>query len=245
MTLPVPSVSPDYRDLSDWVVMRILEAIKGGQIKPGERLVERDVAAQLSVSRAPVRDAFYKLENLGVLVRKQPRANYVRSWTNREVAEVLFILDALILLSVQLATDRLSADHLAELEQNIEQTRAAVAAGSKNVWEQVGLDLAFHLTIARASGNSLLVEQIEALWRPMQICMADYLARFGREFSLRQHQELLEVLKQGDAQRAEEMTRSHQRESQAAILKALQADPVEEPGDPEPASLIPAAVHAD
>jgi DNA-binding GntR family transcriptional regulator len=231
--LPVPNVSPEYRDLSDWVVMQILEAIKGGQIRPGERLVERDVAAQFSVSRAPVRDAFYKLEKLGVMVRKQPRANYVRSWTNREVAEVLFILDALILLSVQLAADRLSADHLAELEQIVEQTRAAVAAGSKNVWEQVDLDLAFHLTIARASGNSLLVEQIEALWRPMQICIADYLARFGREYSLRQHQELIEVFKQGDVRRAEELTRSHARESQIAILKALQAGSIEEPASLE------------
>ncbi len=222
--MPVPSDSPAYRDLSDWVVQKILDAIRDGLIRPGERLVERDVATQFSVSRAPVRDAFYKLEKLGVLVRKQPRTNYVRSWTNREVAEDLLIMDALILLSVQLAANHVSPEDLAHLEQIVDQTQSAVAEGSTNVWEQVELDFRFHITIARASQNSHLAELIEALWRPLQLCMADYLATVGREFSLRQHKELLEVLRQGDAHRAQELTRNHARESQAAILNALQAD---------------------
>ena len=220
--MPVPAESPAYRDLSDWVVTKILEAIKNGSIKPGERLIERDVAERFSVSRAPVRDAMHKLERLGVVVRQPPRATYVRSWTDRDIAEVLLILDALILLSVHLAGERLEPDDLVELEQIVEETRAAVTAGSSDVTEQVELDLKFHLAIARASQNARLLELIETLWLPLEFCMKDYLAEVGRVFSLRQHEELLEVFRLGDVQQAEALTRSHAQESQQAILKALE-----------------------
>ncbi len=220
--MPVPAESPAYRDLSDWVVTKILEAMKNGSIKPGERLVERDVAERFSVSRAPVRDAMHKLERLGVVVRKPPRATYVRSWTDQDVAEVLLISDALILLSVQLAVPRLAPDDITELERVVEETRSAVRAGSSDVAEQVALDMEFHLTIAKASRNARLAELIETLWLPLVICMKDYLAEVGRVFSLRQHEELLEVFRLGDVRQAEALTRSHAQESQQAILKALE-----------------------
>jgi len=205
--LPVPTESPAYRDLSDWVVTKVLEAMKNGSIKPGERLIERDVAERFSVSRAPVRDAMHKLERLGVVVRKPP---------------VLLISDALILLSVQLAVPRLTPDDITELERVVEETRSAVRAGSSDVAEQVALDMEFHLTIAKASRNARLVELIETLWLPLEFCMKDYLAEVGRVFSLRQHEELLEVFRLGDVQQAEALTRSHAQESQQAILKALE-----------------------
>ena len=109
--------TPDYRDLSEWVAVKIMNGIRDGDIVPGERLVEHDVAARLGVSRAPVRDALRRLEVLGVVVRRAPRGYFVQTWTERDAMEILLLLDAVINLSVRLAIGRLSAADFAQLEQ--------------------------------------------------------------------------------------------------------------------------------
>lgn len=81
--MPVPSDAPAYRGLSEWVALKLLDAVKRGAIAAGEQLVERDVATRLGVSRAPVRDAFQRLERLGVAERDQARNLRVRQWTPR------------------------------------------------------------------------------------------------------------------------------------------------------------------
>ncbi len=123
------SESPVYRDLTDWVVLCVLESVRRGDIRPSERLVEHEVATRFGVSRAPVRDALHKLETLGVVERRRPRGVYVRSWTDQDATEVLELMDALILLSVQLSVDKLSTDDLRELAEVVEESGPTVRVG--------------------------------------------------------------------------------------------------------------------
>ncbi len=219
--MPVPAVSPAYRDLSSWVAMQILEAIKSGQITPGERLVEREIAERFGVSRAPVRDAIHKLENLGVVVREGSRATYVRSWTATDAVNLVVLLDAMIALSVRLAAIRLQPEDLAELESIVEETRAAVANDPDNAGEQVALDVKFHLVIARVSGNPQLRELIETLWIPVSLYHEQFLASVGRWYSLQEHTELLEALRRGDPDEAETCARGHAQKGMTIVVRAL------------------------
>ena len=228
--MPVPTTLPEYRNLSDWVVLKILDAIREGLIQPGERLTERDVAGKFNASRAPVRDAIRELEKLGVVARRPSRAICVRNWTRRDAAEVLVILDALIVVSVQLCIDCLRPDDIAELEEIVNQTRLAVTAKSNNVEEQLELDFRFHRVIMRASGNRRLVELFENLNLPLQLYQQDFLASVGRVYSLRTHGELLEALKRRDLDEAVECTMRHVQESQTAVIKILQ-EPAAVAGD--------------
>lgn len=148
--MPLVSESPAYRDLSDWVVLRVLDAIRNGRIRPGDRLVEHDVAATFGVSRAPVRDALHKLETLGVVERRQPRGVYVRSWSDQDATEVVELTDALILTSVQLGADRLTDEDLAELESLLLEAAAVANSAEDDPARRQELDLQFHLVIARA-----------------------------------------------------------------------------------------------
>ena len=219
--MPVPRTSPEYRDLSDWVVARVLQAIRDGSIKPGERLVERDVAERFSVSRAPVRDAIHKLEKLEVIERDSSRATHVRSWTNRDAAELLLMLDALVLLAVQMAVGYLSPNDLELLHANLDRAKVAAEAGTPDVAEQMRRDAEFHSIIAEASGNKRLAAHMAGMWSTLEMCDMDFLAMAGRGFDIQFHADLLDVLRRGDANEVGLFARRRQRQCQEAILRAL------------------------
>ena len=121
--MPLPSTTPQYRDLSEFVVLGLLDAIRSGTIQIGERLVERDIGERLNVSRAPVRVALQRLEKLGIIEREVARGFRVRQWSQRDAVEIFLLLDSLILLSVYLSVGRLRPEDVVELDSNIEQTR--------------------------------------------------------------------------------------------------------------------------
>src|ERR1019366_10369144 len=142
------SSKPVYRALTDWVVLKILEGVRKGDLVPDQRLSEQDLAKRFDVSRAPVRDALHRLEQIGVVERRLPRGSYVRRWTDADRAEVLALLDALILLSVQLSVGRLTPDDFAKLEQIIEESKQVASNDSQEDRLQIQRDANFHLIIA-------------------------------------------------------------------------------------------------
>jgi DNA-binding GntR family transcriptional regulator len=218
--MPIPEVSPEYRSLSDWIVLKVLEAIRNGEIKSGEALVERKLADTLSLSRAPVRDAIHKLERLDVVERIGPRA-FIKTWTDADVVETLQLLDALIAYSIQLSIGLLKPEDFNELEKIISETKSSIAQNSNNIKEQISLDFKFHLTIAKACQQKRLVTLIENLWLPMELYMETFLSGVGRDFSLHTHEELLEALKHGDMELALKCAKRTTDMSQKVILEAL------------------------
>lgn len=212
---------PDYRDLSQWVVVRILSAIREGLIEQGERLVERDVAERFSVSRAPVRDAFHKLERLGVVERMHPRGINIRAWTEHDAAEILYLMDALILLSIKLAVTRLSEEDFRTLEDILEKTERNAATAACDRRQQLALDVEFHQVIARASGHARLCELLAKLTLPIDLWPDAFLQRIVPSFSLRQHRELLAALRTGDRSTAVACVLRHQEETEGLEMALL------------------------
>jgi DNA-binding GntR family transcriptional regulator len=159
------AAGPRYRDLSDWVVLKILDEIRKGTLKSGQRIFEDDLAGQYGMSRAPVRDATHKLERLGVVERRPPRGVFVREWTDADRAEVLKILDALIELSAEEATGHLTDADFAQLEAILDEARHEDGQ-SVDSTEQARRDARFHLVIAERAGNRRLVELMEQLMLP-------------------------------------------------------------------------------
>ena len=209
---------PEYRDLSEWVVLRILDAIRSGTILAGERLVERDIADRFDVSRAPVRDAFHRLERIGVLERKHPRGVSVLSWDEHDAMEIIYLIDALIFMSIKLAVGRLNDEDFDALEEIVEQTRQNMSAEPVDRRQQMALDIRFHEIIAHASGNQRLDAMLKRLTLPMDLWPQAFLQRIVPSFSYRQHAELLAVLKRGDRAAAVECVVRHQQETEALEL---------------------------
>ena len=124
--------APEYRRLSDWVVGRIIAALREGLLLPGQVLVERDLAEMLSVSRQPVRDGLRTLEHLGVVV-SEGRKTYVRSWLPVDVADTQVIMNELTLLALRLAAPRISDDDIAELRKIAEESRSRARSRLKRL----------------------------------------------------------------------------------------------------------------
>jgi DNA-binding GntR family transcriptional regulator len=216
---------PDYRGLSEWVVLKVIDGVRKGTFVPGERLLEEDLARRFAVSRAPVRDAMHRLENLGVVERKMPRGVFVTHWTADDRAEVLAIVDALILASVQLAVHRLVDADFEALGHIIVSIQAEVD-GRRSVPDLAISDAAFHRIIAVASGNRRLVDLLENLSIPLGLYgnSDDY---FSPEEWLRIHTGLLETLRLRDEDAAVARVCTNRRESMDILLRSHDAAPRE------------------
>jgi len=213
------SEKPVYRALTDWVVLRILEGVKKGEFVPDQRLSEEDLAGRFDVSRAPVRDALHRLEQIGVVERRPPRGLYLRTWTNEDHAEVLALIDALNLLAVQLSFGKLTGDDFAQLERIVEEAKQSTDSGIDEDRKQIQRDADFHLTVARASGNRRLVELMERLMLPCVLYVTEAHDYLQRDFWVNIHGSLLEALRSGNLQYAETRSISNARVIREIMFK--------------------------
>jgi len=213
--------APEYRSLPEWLVLKVINGVRNGTFVPGQRMLEKDLASHFGVSRAPVRDAMHRLESLGVLERPGPRGFCVTHWTDHDRAEVLAIVDALILASIELAIDRLTEEDFAALDAIVASVRAMSGAGGPGV----GLssqDALFHRIIAVASGNRRLLALIDNLSVPLGLYggTADY---YSPEEWVRIHGALLETLKQRDLDAAIAQFWINKRETLDILLRSREA----------------------
>ena len=197
------SSKPVYRALTDWVVLKMLDGVRKGEFVPDQRLSEEELAKRFEVSRAPVRDALHRLEQIGVVERRPPRGMYVRSWTDADHAEVHALVDALNLLAVQLSFGRLTEEDFAQLERILEEASQATETGIEEDRRQIQRDSDFHLIIARASGNRRLVQLMEQLMLPGVLYVTEAHDYLQRDFWLHIHGGLLEALRSGNLEQSE------------------------------------------
>jgi len=181
MTADSDPVSAHLRSQTDVVIDGIKEMLTRGELLPGERLlVEKDLAAQLGVSRGSLREGIRALAALGIVETRQGDGTYVTALDPRtllgplgfladlqqpaQAADLLAVRRVLEAESVALAAVRLTDDQLAELEDLLAGVDAMLSDDPSMDLDAVILaDTAFHRTIARASGNPPLAALIETL----------------------------------------------------------------------------------
>ena len=104
-----------YLPLRDVVFHTLREAILKGDLRPGERLMELQLASKLGVSRTPIREAIRMLEQEGLAVTIPRKGAEVAKMTEKDMEDVLQIREALDELAVQVACDKMTAQQLKEL----------------------------------------------------------------------------------------------------------------------------------
>ncbi len=151
-------MTPDgeYESEVERATRAIRDEILDGIREPGSRLVERDLAAELGVSRVPVREALKTLVAEG-LVTPRPRTwAIVREFSPADVADLNEVRSALEVLTFRLAASRRTREGLARLRTVLDAEHAAVAAGDTLAARHAAAD--FHATVTSIAGNDLLVE---------------------------------------------------------------------------------------
>ena len=151
----------EYLPLRDLVFNTLRQAILKGELKPGERLMEIQLAEELGVSRTPVREAIRKLELEGYVIMMPRRGTYVANLSIRDINEVFEIRTSLESLSNGLAAERITNEELEQLQ------RLLVEIGNdieKNDMEKiVEVDTKFHDLLYQASRNQRLIGIISNL----------------------------------------------------------------------------------
>ncbi len=197
----------------------ILMNIVLGRFKAGDRLIERDLVAQLGVSRTPIRQAIQKLESLGLVRCFPKRGAVVTEFSPTDIEALYFMRLHQERLAAKLAFHNLGPDDIASL-QAINRDLQTCLKKDRNLFEMIEIDRKFHHTIYQASGNRFLTQMIDEL-RLKCYVIAYYawrdIERVKR--SVEDHREMVRALKRKDMLRFQSMI-----EQQLVSAKAFYLD---------------------
>lgn len=197
-----------YLPLRDVVFHTLREAILKGELKPGERLMELQLAAKLGVSRTPIREAIRMLEQEGLAVTIPRKGAEVAKMTEKGMEDVLQIRRALDELAVQLACDKMDEEHLEELRRAMKAFENAARKG--DVRQVAQADVAFHDAIYRAADNPKLMTLLNNLREQMYRYRVEYLKDENSYATLiEEHKNIFRCLQNRDKAQVTRATSEH------------------------------------
>lgn len=198
---------PSHKTLRDWVFDCLRTSIVSGDLAPGQRIVEADLAKQLDVSKSPVREAILQLKQDGLVIdAPKGRGVVVAPLKPSDVREIYAVREALEGLAVRLLAADPRPDQIAALRALVEKMRQAQADGE--VRHQFELDVEFHTALCNAPGNRRLQDLFASLRPDLQRIFL-FLANAGSlegpdspDAILAEHETLLDAIAHGDAKLA-------------------------------------------
>lgn len=176
-----------------------------GDYKPGDRLVETQIAKDLNVSQAPVREALRDLEQMGIVVTEAYKGTYVREISKKDLISYYDVRAELEGLAMRLAMPHLTEKDIKQMEQCMEKMEAAAASGDHKLL--VNSDIAFHEIIINASDNISL----QRCWQNIKGWTYFGTLRFSANklMIVHTHSPILDAVKTGNPIEASERMREH------------------------------------
>lgn len=203
---PIEPLNREY--LETRVLERLRLAIQINQFKPGQRLMEGEIAKQMGVSRVPVRQAIHLLEHEGLVVTEPGRGAYVVNLSDRDIAEIYGLRTALEVYAISLLAQNAEPQDVDTLQAIVDQMLDE--AKQNDHPDQNPLDLKFHETLCELSGNHRLLEA----WRRLstQVRMVLALKRLVYDDSLtipQSHQRVVNAIRDHDVATAQRVLGEH------------------------------------
>ena len=184
----------------------ILDAIETGQYKPGDRLVESELAEKFGVSRTPVREALQRLETQGML-RRDGRSLIVAALDHNQLTELYAVRTELEGLAARLAARHATDEECRVLRRMVQGDRALLG-GDPRLLSQA--NKRFHKQIHLASHNRFLVQQLDLVHRSMALVATTSFAAEGRDaVALAEHEAIVAAIEARDGEAAHRALRDH------------------------------------
>lgn len=203
-------------DLVEQVYQRLLNAICNGELAPGARLTQEELAAAFQVSRQPVLQALRLLRKDGFVIdigRRGLQVAPVDAQMISRIYEVRAVLDGL--------AARQAARARARVDPGLVAAGRAAVAGT-DIGAMIDADLAFHNAIYSASGNPLIAETANHHWRHIRRAMGAVLQQARvRDSVWDEHQAMIDAIAAGDEARAEALARQHGEEAGRNLVTEL------------------------
>ena len=197
----MPDTRPEQKD----AYQLILHAIDIGTYRPGDRLVESELAERFGVSRTPIREALQRLETQSLLSR-DGRSLIVASLDHNQMAELYVVRSELEGLAARLAARHATEEEVRFLSEMVEEDWALVD-------DPVALartNRRFHRQVHLASHNRYLVQQLDLVYRSMALMATTSLAAEGRsEVALAEHGAIVDAIARHDGEAAASTLKAH------------------------------------
>jgi DNA-binding GntR family transcriptional regulator len=196
----------------------IRQAITSGRFAPGQRLSERELAAQFAVSRTPIREAFRHLIQEGLVVYK-PNSGYRIIPLSEELARhILVVRETLEGMAARLAAQRDAGGTAEAMRKTIARARRAHQEGPLS--ELITTNQSFHQTLVEGSGNPVLAAMYHTLQGYIGLMMSVSLSWPRRPVeTIREHGDIIQALKSGKGDLAERAVRHHLRNAYEGVLR--------------------------
>ena len=213
----------NYLPLRDVVFYTLRQAILKGELKPGERLMEMQLANQLGVSRTPIREAIRKLELEGLVLMIPRRGAVVAKITEKDLRDVLEVRTSLEKLAIELACDRMSDETIPELNRALDAFKEALK--KEDLTAQAERDEQFHDVIFKSTDNQRLIQMLNNLREQMYRYRLEYLKDASSHDRLaREHEAIIDALKARDKKKGADIIVSHIYNQEQAVIRKIQED---------------------
>jgi len=207
--------------LKERIADGVRDAIIKGDLVPGARLQEVEIAQSYETSRTPVREAFHQLESEGFLTIRPRRGAIVRTISSSDVKEFYELKSVLEGYAARIATVRLSEEDIRLMELLNQQMSRHYEAG--NTSEMINAHNQFHDVFVKASGNSKLVEMLESLMNQFKRCRISLSHTESIKECMEIHEQIIAAFKSKNAELAEALVSKNSHQGSDLLVQRLRA----------------------
>ena len=198
----------EYLPLRDVVFNTLRQAILKGELEPGERLMEIQLAERLGVGRTPIREAIRKLELEGLVLMIPRKGAEVAKISARSLRDVLEVRRALEELAIELACQRMSEEDVGNLQKAREDFKKAIAEG--DAMKIAETDEHYHDVIYEGTQNAKLIQMLNNLREQMYRYRLEYIKdEDKRKILVLEHEKILKTVRERKVAEAKEAVREH------------------------------------
>lgn len=218
--MKIEMISDEYLPLRESVFKTLRKAILKGDLKPGERLLEVNLAQVLGVSRTPIREAMRMLEKEGLVVMQSRRGVIVAGITEKNLKDVLEVRKVLEELAIELACDRMTKEEVEKLKEAREEFVMAMKKG--DLLQMAGSDEKFHDIIFYGTRNEKLIQILNNFREQMYRYRLEHIKDKKQwELILEEHTLILESIRGKDIGKGKSLIRRHIDNQEVIVLDMI------------------------
>ncbi len=221
----VLEIDQESRTLADRVCKQIVTAIVKGDLLPGQKISEPELARTYGISRGPLREAIRRLEGWRLVERKPHVGARVVQLSARELIEIYRVREALEGMACRLAAENMTASEIGSLKQLLDSHEQSIEQREGRSYFQKEGDLDFHYRIVQGSKNAKLQELLGAdLYHLVRMYRYQFSVSSSRpKRALKEHRQIIDAIEARDPELAEMLMRRHISAARQNIEEKLNA----------------------
>ncbi len=223
MTTDFTIIFDEYMPLKELVFTTLKKAIIKGELQPGDRLMELQLAEKMGVSRTPIREAIHKLSREGLVTLIPRKGAEVAGMSRKTLNDVLTVRKDLEILAFRLAFESISKEQMEDLSRRMSAFEEAV--DEDDILKMVDADEQFHSVIYEAAANNKLRDILNDLKESMYRYRLEYLkdSAFRKRLE-KEHRALVDSILKKDLKKGLSVAESHIENQKKAVLGRIDQD---------------------